>query len=163
MKERIGKLASQTHKDRVHEFNSKLEALSEHHDIPKVGPGSRLKSKTIVDHVTFRSDLANTRRALCSIARCICFLSIFSTASKNSCVTTFPYAKTYNANVLLEVYSSMAKSNSPVNLNLSACLQRIRPTRKPGPSPQRYAISSSQVSHKLSVPRTSNLRQLHPV
>ncbi|KAF8604108.1 DUF1754-domain-containing protein [Ceratobasidium sp. AG-I] len=37
--ERVSKLASQTHKDRVHEFNSKLEALSEHHDIPKVGPG----------------------------------------------------------------------------------------------------------------------------
>ena len=37
--ERVSKLASQTHKDRVHEFNAKLEALSEHHDIPKVGPG----------------------------------------------------------------------------------------------------------------------------
>ncbi|QRV97520.1 FAM32A protein [Ceratobasidium sp. AG-Ba] len=37
--ERVAKLASQTHKDRVHDFNSKLEALSEHHDIPKVGPG----------------------------------------------------------------------------------------------------------------------------
>lgn len=29
-------MAAKTHKDRVHEFNSKLEALSEHHDIPKV-------------------------------------------------------------------------------------------------------------------------------
>lgn len=29
-------MASQTHKDRVSEFNSKLESLSEHHDIPKV-------------------------------------------------------------------------------------------------------------------------------
>ncbi|KAG8716938.1 hypothetical protein FRC08_008511 [Ceratobasidium sp. 394] len=37
--ERVSKLASQTHKDRVHDFNAKLEALSEHHDIPKVGPG----------------------------------------------------------------------------------------------------------------------------
>ncbi|TDL28010.1 DUF1754-domain-containing protein [Rickenella mellea] len=37
--ERVAKLANQTHKDRVHDFNSKLEALSEHHDIPKVGPG----------------------------------------------------------------------------------------------------------------------------
>ncbi|KZT02446.1 DUF1754-domain-containing protein [Laetiporus sulphureus 93-53] len=36
---KVAKLANQTHKDRVHEFNSKLEALSEHHDIPKVGPG----------------------------------------------------------------------------------------------------------------------------
>ena len=34
--ERVKKLADKTHKDRVHEFNSKLEALSEHHDIPKV-------------------------------------------------------------------------------------------------------------------------------
>ncbi|TFY80025.1 hypothetical protein EWM64_g3986 [Hericium alpestre] len=37
--ERVKKLAGKTHKDRVHEFNAKLESLSEHHDIPKVGPG----------------------------------------------------------------------------------------------------------------------------
>ncbi|EMD41911.1 hypothetical protein CERSUDRAFT_110468 [Gelatoporia subvermispora B] len=37
--EKVAKLAHKSHKDRVHEFNSKLEALSEHHDIPKVGPG----------------------------------------------------------------------------------------------------------------------------
>ncbi|ELU39844.1 hypothetical protein AG1IA_06125 [Rhizoctonia solani AG-1 IA] len=35
--ERVAKLASKTHKDRVHEFNAKLESLSEHHDIPKAG------------------------------------------------------------------------------------------------------------------------------
>lgn len=29
-------MASKTHKDRVQEFNAKLELLSEHHDIPKV-------------------------------------------------------------------------------------------------------------------------------
>jgi hypothetical protein len=29
-------MATKTHKDRVHEFNEKLEQLSEHHDIPKV-------------------------------------------------------------------------------------------------------------------------------
>lgn len=34
--ERVAKLANMTHKDRVNEFNTKLEALSEHHDIPKV-------------------------------------------------------------------------------------------------------------------------------
>ena len=33
---KVAKLANTTHKDRVNEFNSKLEALSEHHDIPKV-------------------------------------------------------------------------------------------------------------------------------
>ena len=36
MEDRVKKLASLTHKDRVHLFNSKLEALSEHHDIPRV-------------------------------------------------------------------------------------------------------------------------------
>jgi protein FAM32A len=34
--DKVTKLATKTHKDRVNEFNSKLEALSEHHDIPKV-------------------------------------------------------------------------------------------------------------------------------
>ncbi|CAA7265918.1 unnamed protein product [Cyclocybe aegerita] len=37
--QRVAKLAGKTHKDRVNEFNAHLEALSEHHDIPKVGPG----------------------------------------------------------------------------------------------------------------------------
>ncbi|KIY69186.1 DUF1754-domain-containing protein [Cylindrobasidium torrendii FP15055 ss-10] len=36
---RVAKLAGKTHKDRVNEFNNHLESLSEHHDIPKVGPG----------------------------------------------------------------------------------------------------------------------------
>lgn len=34
--EKIEELAKQSHKDRVSEFNKKLERLSEHHDIPKV-------------------------------------------------------------------------------------------------------------------------------
>jgi hypothetical protein len=40
MAERVAKLAGKTHKDRVNEFNTKLEALSEHHDIPKVSVNS---------------------------------------------------------------------------------------------------------------------------
>lgn len=32
----MAKLANKTHKDRVNEFNTHLESLSEHHDIPKV-------------------------------------------------------------------------------------------------------------------------------
>ena len=39
MGEEIRQKAGTTHKDRVAEFNRKLEAMSEHHDIPKVGPG----------------------------------------------------------------------------------------------------------------------------
>ncbi|KAF8913110.1 hypothetical protein CPB84DRAFT_1820565 [Gymnopilus junonius] len=39
LEHRIAKLAHKTHKDRVAEFNAHLESLSEHHDIPKVGPG----------------------------------------------------------------------------------------------------------------------------
>lgn len=37
--EKLTDLASQSHKDKVQEFNEKLSKLSEHHDIPKVGPG----------------------------------------------------------------------------------------------------------------------------
>ncbi|PPQ97830.1 hypothetical protein CVT26_012940 [Gymnopilus dilepis] len=39
LERRVAKLANKTHKDRVAEFNAHLESLSEHHDIPKVGPG----------------------------------------------------------------------------------------------------------------------------
>ena len=35
----IKEMASKSHKDKVREFNEKLSKLSEHHDIPKVGPG----------------------------------------------------------------------------------------------------------------------------
>ncbi|KAI9094700.1 hypothetical protein DFS34DRAFT_582770, partial [Phlyctochytrium arcticum] len=37
--DRIAKIASQSHKERVADFNKYLEGLSEHYDIPKVGPG----------------------------------------------------------------------------------------------------------------------------
>lgn len=43
---KVAKLANKTHKDRVHEFNSKLEALSEHHDIPKVSHIRIMRSRT---------------------------------------------------------------------------------------------------------------------
>jgi protein FAM32A len=36
---RIRLLAAQSHRERVADFNDKLAAMSEHHDIPKVGPG----------------------------------------------------------------------------------------------------------------------------
>jgi hypothetical protein len=36
---RVRELASQTHRDKVKQFNEYLNGLSEHHDIPKVGPG----------------------------------------------------------------------------------------------------------------------------
>jgi hypothetical protein len=38
--DKVKRLAGKTHKDRVNEFNTKLEALSEHHDIPKVNTTS---------------------------------------------------------------------------------------------------------------------------
>ena len=42
------KLAGKTHKDRVNELNTKLETLSEHHDIPKVNSiGNLLVSRLI--------------------------------------------------------------------------------------------------------------------
>lgn len=37
--QRLAKMASKSHRDRIHQFNQYLANLSEHHDIPKVGPG----------------------------------------------------------------------------------------------------------------------------
>ncbi|GAA6004942.1 hypothetical protein JCM10207_008458 [Rhodosporidiobolus poonsookiae] len=37
--DKAAKAAVKSHKDRVAEFNEKLENMSEHYDIPKVGPG----------------------------------------------------------------------------------------------------------------------------
>ncbi|BDA41034.1 probable protein FAM32A at C-terminar half [Coccomyxa sp. Obi] len=38
-REMAAKLAAKSHRERVNEFNAYLQNLSEHHDIPKVGPG----------------------------------------------------------------------------------------------------------------------------
>eukprot|EP00193_Tetraselmis_chui_P009045 CAMPEP_0177768466 /NCGR_PEP_ID=MMETSP0491_2-20121128/9735_1 /TAXON_ID=63592 /ORGANISM="Tetraselmis chuii, Strain PLY429" /LENGTH=148 /DNA_ID=CAMNT_0019285273 /DNA_START=106 /DNA_END=554 /DNA_ORIENTATION=+ len=35
----LARLATKSHKDRIKEFNDYLSNLSEHHDIPRVGPG----------------------------------------------------------------------------------------------------------------------------
>ena len=36
---RLAKMAGKSHRDRIQEFNQYLANLSEHYDIPKVGPG----------------------------------------------------------------------------------------------------------------------------
>lgn len=51
------KLAAQTHKDRVHSFNAKLESLSEHHDIPKVSYFTLFLLLYRTDLSCFRLDL----------------------------------------------------------------------------------------------------------
>jgi len=38
-KDRISKMVAKSHRERIEEFNQKLANLSEHYDIPKVGPG----------------------------------------------------------------------------------------------------------------------------
>lgn len=38
-KEHAGASATMTHRQRIDEYNKRLSAMSEHHDIPKVGPG----------------------------------------------------------------------------------------------------------------------------
>ena len=38
-REEIVLAAGKTHRDKVKEFNEKLANMSEHYDIPKVGPG----------------------------------------------------------------------------------------------------------------------------
>jgi protein FAM32A len=37
--EKVKKLAAKSHREKVKDFNEYLEKLTEHHDIPKVGPG----------------------------------------------------------------------------------------------------------------------------
>ena len=37
--QRLAKMASKSHRDRIQEFNHYLAKLTEHYDIPKVGPG----------------------------------------------------------------------------------------------------------------------------
>ncbi|KAJ1671204.1 hypothetical protein GGF44_001709 [Coemansia sp. RSA 1694] len=37
--DRIDKMSEKSYRDRVKEFNEKLERAPEHHDMPKVGPG----------------------------------------------------------------------------------------------------------------------------
>jgi len=37
--QRLAKMANKSHRDRIHEFNQYLANLTEHYDIPKVGPG----------------------------------------------------------------------------------------------------------------------------
>ncbi|KAH6783594.1 hypothetical protein C2S52_008553 [Perilla frutescens var. hirtella] len=38
-RDRLAKAAKKSHRDRIQEFNQYLANLSEHYDIPKVGPG----------------------------------------------------------------------------------------------------------------------------
>jgi len=38
-KDRISKMVAKSHRERIEEFNQRLANLSEHYDIPKVGPG----------------------------------------------------------------------------------------------------------------------------
>lgn len=39
LRELVRTQAAVTHRERVREYNAKLEKLSEHHDMPKIGPG----------------------------------------------------------------------------------------------------------------------------
>ena len=66
--EQVAKLANTPHKDRVNEFNAKLEALSEHHDIPKVCSCTHLL-RAPLDACYYRSDRVNVHHiaADCSL------------------------------------------------------------------------------------------------
>ncbi|CAD6252191.1 unnamed protein product [Miscanthus lutarioriparius] len=39
LKQKMAKVANKSHRDRIQDFNQYLANLSEHYDIPKVGPG----------------------------------------------------------------------------------------------------------------------------
>lgn len=46
--DKVKRLAGKTHKDRVNDFNTKLEALSEHHDIPKVSTSDNMSVPRLI-------------------------------------------------------------------------------------------------------------------
>ena len=62
--EKVAKMATQTHKDRVAEFNAKLEALSEHHDIPKVRSRGAVETRSDRADPSPRSDQDKDRRVV---------------------------------------------------------------------------------------------------
>ena len=66
--EKVAKQAHMTHKDRVHEFNTKLESLSEHHDIPKVCDLNSLVRARPNGVFLHRLDPDNDRRRSCSVS-----------------------------------------------------------------------------------------------
>ena len=83
--DKVKKMAGKTHKDRVHELNAKLEALSEHHDIPKVYTTGKFSAphlitssvrwvldKVGVEHsgVSPRSSFLMLCSGLCPVGRC---------------------------------------------------------------------------------------------
>ncbi len=41
--ERLRKVATKSHRERVAEFNEKLAGLTEHYDLPRIGPGELMR------------------------------------------------------------------------------------------------------------------------
>jgi hypothetical protein len=56
--DKVKKLAGKTHKDRVNDLNTKLEALSEHHDIPKVSTTDNLLVPRLISFIRLVLDKA---------------------------------------------------------------------------------------------------------
>jgi len=45
--QKLAKVANKSHRDRIQDFNQYLANLSEHYDIPKVGPGKHGESAVL--------------------------------------------------------------------------------------------------------------------
>jgi hypothetical protein len=84
LEKKVAKMANKTHKDRVNEFNSKLEALSEHHDIPKVRFGDRCGE--IVSGQAEFCVLGWTRLMYCIFALCALVGFFWSISQPLSCM-----------------------------------------------------------------------------
>lgn len=78
--QRVAKLAGKTHKDRVNEFNAKLEALSEHHDIPKVNTRVNV----------YQQAFTNLNAGWTGL-RCRSILSIHCISVLHQCIQDTPY------------------------------------------------------------------------
>lgn len=99
--EKVARLANKTHKDRVNEFNSKLEALSEHHDIPKVCPQSNVL--LVFSGLTFDHCAGRTR--IRRVDSCTILLLYFCVAVEiHRLLAT--YLVSYSANISRRISSA---------------------------------------------------------
>ncbi|QSL64327.1 hypothetical protein MERGE_001627 [Pneumocystis wakefieldiae] len=84
MDERVKKAAAKSHRERVAEFNKKLNELSEHNDIPKVGPGVEvwflsLLSKQDMQHKKRkRIKLKKRKKISKNTSKSVCLVPILS-------------------------------------------------------------------------------------
>ena len=145
-----------THKDRVHEFNQKLEALSEHHDIPKVcglNPLVRARTNGVFPH---RLDPDNDPRRPClgfllgtltkhartlSLGVTYAFLPLITTMSNTLAMSTSHRATSHSHSVFRE------RDGGSHDRNLPSCSETPPSPLSPIMSPAAVDFTTEKKGH----------------